>query len=155
MCKGSYTWRMKFQKFKERSLASLMSGQKNKKARESHCQVWKKRRTCRKIKRYFLTDFLLFPLLLFSPFIHETTGSCVSFVPIVCSSLSAFSSPLRYKTSIIPARAYESFSVPTGASCLSTNAMHYRCCLQRICCIQKIVTSVYRYVHFRLMKVMV
>ena len=49
--------------------------------------------------------FFSFPLLLSTPFIYETTGICVSFVPVLCSSLSTFYSPLVYKTSIIPMRA--------------------------------------------------
>ena len=77
--------------------------------------------------------FFSFPLLLFSPFIYETTGFCVSFVPVLWSSLSTFYSPFVYKTSIIPARGYESFSATTGAPCLSANTTHYFCCLYWIC----------------------
>ena len=42
---------------------------------------------------------------------------CVSFLPVLCSSLSGLSSPLEYKTSVMPVLAYENFSAPTGASC--------------------------------------
>ena len=62
------------------------------------------------------------PLLFFCSFIHAPSGFLWYSLPVLRSSLSAFSFDFGHRRlNFKEARAHESFSAPTGASCLEVH----------------------------------